>query len=319
VLLGALAGACLPLPLFADRVELDSGEIFTGKVLRVNDHEASIQLAGGGIISFSLSAIRSIRRSGDGEEESIVVYEKPSETPKVSPVQGALDASATVPQPRPLSPSATADSGSPPSARSGGEAPPAEAPKKTEEPGPAEEPAIFEAQGLSVCPPRGFLPWPAGKSPTIPLAFRDPVSRASLTIATYDTEDTPDEIKRNALRSCADQFKTFHVVRDALLAVPGIPAKSGARILEIECRIGNVLIRQTQVILQRRDKALVLTYSATGDAVESSRRGIARSLQSLRLSESAVDAPAPAAEAEIPRVLDTPPRAPAPETGTRDR
>jgi hypothetical protein len=306
---GAMAVVASPLRVLADRIELASGEIFTGKVLRVNDHEVSIQLGGGGIISFSLSAVRSIRRSADGEEESILVYENPSEKTKEDPPESSPPTAVSAPA-RSNERTSPSVEGTAPKV---GDAKPPPRPAESRTP---EEPTTVDAGELSFHLPQGFLPWPSGKSSTIAQAFRDPVSRSSLTIASYDTEDSPDEIKRNVLRACADKFKTFHVVRDDPLEVPGAPAASGARVLEVECRIGNILIRQTQVLLRSHDKALVLTYSTAGDVAENGRRSIEQSLRSIRLSHPEPE-PAPRApEIGIPRLLDTAPRASRANPGT---
>ncbi|MCZ6793243.1 MAG: hypothetical protein O7J95_06480, partial [Planctomycetota bacterium] len=45
-----------------DLVELQSGEVFYGRVLRHNKSEVSIQLASGGILSFRISQVRRVRQ-----------------------------------------------------------------------------------------------------------------------------------------------------------------------------------------------------------------------------------------------------------------
>src|SRR4030095_9295547 len=57
--------AVLPRPALADRVGLETGEVFTGKILRHNEEEVSIRLETGGVLSFKWSSIRKAKKGSE--------------------------------------------------------------------------------------------------------------------------------------------------------------------------------------------------------------------------------------------------------------
>ncbi len=78
----------------ADRVELKSGDVFSGKILRVTRDEVAIQIASGGVLTFKISLVKRLRRSGtDSTEEEAQAEKAPEEG-------GAPDATKKEPGPQ---------------------------------------------------------------------------------------------------------------------------------------------------------------------------------------------------------------------------
>lgn len=274
----------------ADRLELETGEVLAGKILRVTKSEVSIQISGGGVLSFRLSNVRRIRKyagSGEETEESVLVYEKPGLVDKV--VEGeekekAEKASPAVPPPQALKPPEQK-----PLLRPG-----QATPDKPEN-------LITDTQnGFVVMPPKGLVNWPESQSETVPLAFRDPFTHTSFTISMYPSTNSVVETKNAALRSYAEQFKIFRVLREEGLKQDAKDADPKAWRVEIETRIANVTVHQLQVFARNQNKAFVLTYSVSGDHYANYQQAFEKSLESFRFLEPAEKpAPAPAAAAAL--------------------
>src|SRR5688572_26703738 len=54
-----------PAPLLADYVELETGEVFKGKIIRHTEEEVSIQLSTGGMLSFKWNTIRKAKKGSE--------------------------------------------------------------------------------------------------------------------------------------------------------------------------------------------------------------------------------------------------------------
>ena len=80
----------------ADRVELKTGDVFSGKILRETRDEVAIQISGGGVLTFKSSLVKRLRRSGaDSTEE-----EAPAPAEKAPQEGGAPGATKREPDPQ---------------------------------------------------------------------------------------------------------------------------------------------------------------------------------------------------------------------------
>jgi hypothetical protein len=256
------------LPLRADRLELLSGEVFNGRVLRVNHQEASIQLSSGGIISFRISGVRSIRKNSEESGESKLVFERPP----AKDTLGGPGLPGKVPVPslggsRPPKP---------------GEPKPPPLPGTPQSPTKLPEGAVVNsAHGFALVPPQGFVVWPEAQSPSVPLAYRDPFTQTSFTVAAYASTDTLVNLKNSALRAYTQQFKVFHVIRDeAVRSQEGLRGPE-AWLIEVQGRLGEVMIHQVQLFARGERAAVVLTYSATAEDYPRFQQAFLKTMESF--------------------------------------
>src|SRR2546426_6872124 len=84
-----LVAVALPLqlatPLAADTVVLRTGEVFSGKVLRANQEEVSIQLESGGILSFRANRVGRVRQQGRSVDGSDTIVYNAAPEPSLEP------------------------------------------------------------------------------------------------------------------------------------------------------------------------------------------------------------------------------------------
>jgi hypothetical protein len=286
--------------LRADRIELRTGEVLVGKILRNNQEEVSIQLATGGVLSFKWSAIRRVRKGTETYEKSEEVpragapTERPAAKKKThAPKKPAVARpSQPVTNPPPWTNGRTADKE------------PVAGPVKgpvTRKPSPEEveaaESSITDAErGFSVAPPKGFVPRPESRSEVVPMAFVDPFTRATFTVSAYPSSDTVLQVKKSTLRSLTENFSSFRVLRDEKLRRDGKDAEPEAWVVEVESKVGATSVRQLQVFTRSERCVVILSYSATLDSYPRHEEAFAWSLLSYR----AVPA-TPGPEAEDPK------------------
>lgn len=256
----------------ADRLELMSGDVFSGKILRLNDQEVSIQLYSGGIMSFRLSGVRSVRQVSRSGDVSRVLFERSSRRGPLSLTpEPAPDPSGALPLPARLPGTGPAEGTGGSGAETTPDPPPSAGSEESPTPGtttPAGRRSEDELEdpdyGYSLFPPRDFVAWQEAASDNL-RAYKDPITLTSFTIATYPSADAVKKIVDNAVRTYSERYSTFHVVRNDELDVPGARKERAARILEVEGRIGSIAVRQLQLFATNRDGTIVLTYSATNE------------------------------------------------------
>jgi hypothetical protein len=255
----------------ADRLELKTGEVFYGKILRHSDKEVSIELASGGVLSFRMESVKRVRKESSDWEEEEAVDDKKREPPPLPPVPPPVPVKQ--PPPVPVSP--------PPELP---DAPPVEKRPEVED----EENVVADSiRGFAVATPRGFVSWPEAQSPSVPLAVRDAIAQSSFTISTYPSEDSVLDIKRNAIRSYTEQFKIFSVHRDEKIEKGPTGAEPEAWLIEIQSRLGEVTVWQLQLFTKREGEVFILTYSATEDMYEKSKESFEKSVGTFRFLERA--------------------------------
>jgi hypothetical protein len=258
-------------PLQADKVYLATGEMLVGDILRMNNEEVSIQLAGGGIVSFRTAQVSRVRKT----------YREPK-----------WDASApdTV-----LTDEQTAedhDAGRPVATPSPDFIPQAPSGKTRQvtlplKPPPTNKGLVKDAEErFAVVPPKDFAPWPDGVSPTVPLSYREPVTHSSFTVSAYHSEASALEVKKNSLRAYTANFKTFTVVRNERLEGGGKDLVPETWLVEIASRVGGVSIHQLQVFTKNKDDVYVLTYSAAGNTYKRHSKFFMQSIQTFHFLQS---------------------------------
>lgn len=265
------------LPVRADRIELLTGQVFTGTLLRLTEGEVSIRLDSGGLMSFRLSGVRTVTKTIE-DEGSILLYGKDKEDPDAS-----------------LGPNGTIlTSPKPPASRGSDRAtlhvvslgPDASrAPEPEVSLGRGGEPVVtVPKHHFAVTPPRGFVAWPEGTTGGAVFAYRDPETQSTFLATVRVTRDDLERVKKAALRTYAEQFPTFHVVRDEALEPGDDAAAPEAWRLEIETRIDGTPIRQTQVFRKRGPEVVILSCSSPAHREKALRERFDESLRSFRFT-----------------------------------
>ena len=266
--------------ILADQVELETGEVFKGRIIRHNEEEVSIQLSTGGMLSFKWSTIRKAKKGSEllGRKseparrgERIPVKRKPPPLPPKAkpPVEPILMEEPAGPGNQPAGdPSVQTVS---PDDR-----------KDTRQARPEENQFTDEERRFAMAPPKGFVRAPEQQSEAIPHAFTEPFTRSTLTVAAYPTPDSLIQVKKNALSSYTERFKVFRVMREEKLKAEGAPE---AWVVEIENKLGSIVVRQIQVFAKKDREVIVLTYSATVESFKKYEEAIGKSILSFRFLE----------------------------------
>lgn len=259
--------ACLSARAMAwDRVELRSGEVLEGKLLRLGEGEVSIELASGGNVTFRLSVVRTVRRA-NADGVSAVVYSADEREGGPDGHRSRPSGEAkwdSVGREEPLRPAAAK-----PSRAESLIGPAVRAPRR----------------GFSVAPPKCFAPWPEGESPSVSVAYRDPATGATFTASTRASSEPIEEAKQAAVRGYGDRFPSFHVVRDERLEPPG-GQEASAWVVEIESKVGSAAVRQLQVFLKKGPTIATLTYSAALEPYKRLSEAFLASVDSFRFDEA---------------------------------
>ncbi|MGQ9590532.1 MAG: hypothetical protein ACUVYA_09605 [Planctomycetota bacterium] len=260
--------ACLSARAMAwDRVELRSGEVLEGRLLRLGEGEVSIELASGGNVTFRLSVVRAVRRANpDGVSAVVYSADEAEGGPGGRPSQISSEARwDSVGHEEPLRPHSAK---------------------------PSRAETLLGAavrvprRGFSVAPPRSLAPWPEGESPSVPVAYRDPATQATFTASTRASSDPIEEVKQAAVRGYGDRFPSFHVVRDERLEPPGAQEAS-AWVVEIEGKAAGAAVRQLQVFLKNGPTIVTLTYSCALEHFKRLSEAFLASVDSFRFEEAA--------------------------------
>jgi len=285
----------VPASAWGDRVELTTGEVLSGTILRLNQNEVSIKLGSSAILSFRMSAVHSIRKtSPDGEQSALVFHRiqnrkaassEAQPDPKAPPPTArSVPYSTSQPPPdkRPRQP-VTADG---PSAK---KAPPLATTPAPKDPDLVDPEVTDPIYRVAVSPPKGFVRCPQEESSHVILVYKDPFTSASFTVSGYLSNEPIVDIKRGALRVTTQQSKSFHVLRDEKLERAEVEGQPEAWLVEFKSRIATFNVRQLQVFTKNDTNAVILTYSAAEDSFAKHSPAFQRSLLSFHFVGSLED------------------------------
>ena len=275
-------------PILADQVELETGEVFKGKIIRHNEEEVSIQLSTGGLLSFKWSAIRRAKKGSEllgRKSEPIRTGERIPVKRKAPPPP--LNPKAPV---QPVQPITVEESARTPTQPSGGGSVETVSPDDPKAAPKEENLFTDEERRFAMAPPKGFVRSPDQQSGAISHAFVEPFTRSSLTVAAYPTADSLIQVKKNALNSYTERFKVFRVLREEKLQRDKTDRAPEAWVVEIENKLGSIVVRQVQVFTKKDRNVIVLTYSATLENFRKYEEAIGRSILTFRFLESLPEA-----------------------------
>ncbi len=275
-----------------DKIELKTGDVFYGKILRFEKAEISIQLESGGIISFRTNQIHKLRWKSRPKllDHPLEEYEED--------FLREIDARTTQPPHRLVKESRSKPEEKDPPSQPATQRPPASAPSPA-----ATDPAPSEAldspvangvtgrsivdpkHGFSVSPPGGFIKTQADKESDIVLSFRDPLTQASFIVAAYPIDASVVEIKEKVTRSYTGRIQGCKVERDE--KVSGTNYTGWLVELKIKSRLGNITVQQLQLFVRSKDEVLVLTYSTSEQLWRHYKDSYQTSLSSLTLISAA--------------------------------
>ncbi len=258
----------------ADRVDLLSGDVFYGQVLKETDDEVAIQLASGGVLTFKRSGVRHVRRaSEDLPEDSIAPTtnlntgqpreKKPTHSLKRPQLESAVLPEAQI-QPAPAIPSLRTDA--------------------------PETLLTLEPLRLAISPPRGFRQRSEEKGADTDLSYWDPATGATFTLSSQKSPEPVEDLKKKALEACSKLFSGYTILRNERLKKSDKEAKPERWIVESECQSDKEFFCRIQVFAKRNDELFVLTYVTPRQNYEAHRASFEKSLDSLRFLEPAEDA-----------------------------
>lgn len=288
---GVIVVGFITSALYADRVELKSGEVFIGDILRADADEVSIKLQAGGTISFPMERVEFFRRNfvastdWDSDEESEDSdsgdVEKESE-----PVEDLVDPVAT------WTPFAEEN------VKQQAETDEHEA-RKVDPLNPklVESSVQNQQHGFDLAPPKGFLVWPGDKNSASIAYYRDPVSGANLNVLAASSSESIETIKMGVTRTYREDVFNFRVVRDERLwKVP-----YDGWLLEVKSELGSDVIHQLQVYAMDKKRVVILTYSTLENGFAALSKSFEESIRSFRFREKQTEKSA-AVEETIPEV-----------------
>ena len=350
--MGPLVLVLAPLvSVWADRIELNNGTVFEGRVVRLNGDEVSMVLRSGGVVSFRNRDLHSLHVSGVGTISSAdlaLLDELPRSTAQyrrmltearnaAAPSPGhswQRDANASMPRARPPQPPSTTRLANRrsgireprvrvPTIREGGLQEPAAPPQATvkspagalgstvapqRSPSPIREvrptgvvrpgqsPGIARSApplAFEFDPPAGFAPWAAAEMPPVVKAYRDPVTEATLTIASYTSERTPRQLKDRAAQTYGNQSQKYQVTRDEAF----LGGRQEGWVLEVTSRLAGLTVEQMQmftgVLQPEGSRVLVVTLSTASPHFPRYREPLLRSLRALRVQAADTDTSPP--------------------------
>lgn len=269
----ALVSTALPA---ADRVDLASGEVLYGKILKLNESEVAIQLGAGGVVTFKRAHIRSVRRERVDKQDDDETHEttEAEKAPDQKPASNARSqgANRSTSDPPAVVPAVKVSSGKSPVSL------------------PGEKPDLLvtlEQERVEFSPPRGFQQ----QTNTLPegaLAhYLDTATKASFLLARQTSSESVENAKKQMLHGYSKVFSNFSVVRNERLKNGDVEVSPEAWVLESAAEAAGQKIRQVQLFTKRGDELFVLTYAVPAQAHETVRPSIERSLSSFRFLEAA--------------------------------
>lgn len=252
----------------ADRLELRSGEVLFGKLLRYNNYEISLRLESGGLLSFRRSQVSKVRLDPLTAEETARVLgielegEKFELTPNAD--LGPLPDPALLP--------GTDDPGAPwPST------PDDESPAKV---------LVGTSSRILFAPPGGFQRGEVSSEEVLE-SFRDAETGAVCTVALALSQEPLSTVKRSTTQSGVSEFNSFRVVRDVEFKGPGHTGWS----VEVQGQIEDVAIHQLQVFTRCGADTLILTYRTPEEHWARLKQKFHASIRSLQSAEGDSDSP----------------------------
>ena len=270
--------------LLADRVELKTGEVFFGEILRADKREVSVRLNGGGVISFRMNKVSYFRKN-------FVVPDEWVPTPVLE-----IDSDFDIDTGPELLTYATSFQGSPsPSS----EVKPTKSGISLNRSAPLDSTLVHDlvtdtTNGFQVAPPRGLLTWEKGDDPSVIGYYYDPVTQANLNIVALEpSSESIEVIKKKTSRSYAKRMSSFKVVRDQPLR--DVPYDGW--LFEVKVELAGVEVHQLHVFAKTRGKSFSLTYSTSIAHFPEFSSAFAESIRSFTFNET-VDDKAGASDAD---------------------
>lgn len=267
-----------------DKVELLTGEVYYGRVIRLTDYEVSIELSNGGVLSFRRSRIRLVTARGGPLN---------AEQSRREALRSLFELGKPLPS-SPTTPTETLPSINPRALprlevpelplRALIEVPPPEkdpsAPKEQGPTPPGEKGVVVEDYHFSVIPPPGFARVRSEETDSnVVLRYRDPLTNALFIVAAYPTDERLVTLKARLNKSALAHFEGYEIKQDVPLTVSG----HQAWLVEIESRLGDVTLHQLQLLARAHENILILTYLATKEQREHYKKAFETSAKSLRV------------------------------------
>jgi hypothetical protein len=280
-LLAWLASAPL---LASDSVQLQTGELFFGSVLRVNPKEVSIRLESGGILTFKSQQVKRVRRWVRGKDVPEVI------DVEVLVRESAAEAGEAKPEGRPGPKPAGKAADDPSSSTSSG-------------------PVVNTPMACYFAPPPGFRAEKPPADSELVEVWSDPVAKATVTLAAYPLLTTkPERLRKEAIEK-AQTNKDYRVIRDQEVQRGGEGGYRGW-ILEIEHSLSGKVVRQIQLFTSDSHRSVfVLTCVSGLDDYPSLARFFDASMDTFRIRRLAAETPPKPAKAIEP-IEDDPPAVP---------
>jgi len=249
----------------ADRVDLGSGEVLFGKILKLTDSEVAIQLGTGGVLTFKRSAIRSFRYAGVDEGAGTARGSREGLGEKGS--EGSPKDAPPAPSSSPL---------------------PSEAAK-----GPVLLPPVaenfvltLENEGIAFSPPAGFQQVAEELPAGVIARFVEPTGLASLAVTQKTVKEPLTEAKKQAVRAYGEVFSSLTVLRNERFKKDGVETQPEAWVVECETEASGQKAHQVQLFTKRGEQLFVLTYTVPSQTHEKHREAIEKCLGSFRLLEA---------------------------------
>ena len=271
-------------PTHADRVELTTGEVFFGDILRADDYEVSIRLTSGGVLSFRCDKVEYFRRNFVDRKN----WHPDANVDSGKQTRDSHDNGPTMIVSEFVSPPDLTEVDT-------SEEPDTIVLQKTEPP--VEEikiplnPKLVESivrdsrRGYQIAPPKGFLSWPQDEKRPVAAFYQDPVTQANLNVLAYLSAESIDVIKKRAIRSYSEQVASFRVVRDESLN--GVPYDGW--LFEVKSRLMGQDVHQLQVFVSNRKKVFVLTFSTSETHFSGLRQVFEESVRSFAFIDEKTD------------------------------
>lgn len=242
-----------------DFVTLRSGELFTGRVLRVSNREVSIQLDSGAFVSFQKQRVKKVQRYLPGQDlPEIIDFDEVTDLEPAQPETGAADRSPI----SPISPIRSTES---------------EVETSSENPG-------LIGSALSKDPPTGYLdvavsdsdrewtfrvpsgfePWHPDARTEIVEAWIDPVTQAIITISVHPRIGTGEDYRSLTLGALQRKLQP-RIFRDQPIKDREDAEKPNGWLLDTEQSIAGNATRQLHLFVNRESETYILRCSSPAE------------------------------------------------------
>ena len=240
----------------ADTVQLVSGDLFTGVVLRVTDKEVSIRLDSGGIVTFQIQSVQKIRRWLPGKNAPEIIVFDHSRRSDVDD-DGKDDPIGSDDLPPVLDPVDVPT-------------------KKVEKP-----------ENWFLEPPPGFKVVENQKAsedgaPIVLQTWGDPTVVAKVVLSINAAATSNLETMKAAALKPLTETKGFRVIRDQAVERGGEGGYTGW-ILEVEHALGGTPSRQLTMFVTWNERVFQLTFTCGTNNYPALARFFEESMESFRL------------------------------------